>query len=290
MEIPDNFLGIEEKFSDYDKSKVVILPIPYEGTVTYGKGTLKGPKAIIEASKNLELYDIELDEEIYKAGIHTLSNLDVEKEPEKTIEIIYKKIKKLLEDNKFVVVFGGEHSITSGTVKAMKEKFSDLSVLQIDAHSDLRDSYDGTKFSHACVMRRIFEMKIPFVQVGIRSQDIEEADFIKEKRLNPYFAKDIYKNDNWMNEAVDKLAENVFITIDLDGLDPSIMPSTGTPEPGGLYWYHILRLLRKVAEKKNIVGFDVVELAPIENLKFPDFLAAKLTYKLIGYKYFLKGQ
>jgi len=283
MEIPDNFLGLDVEYPSYEDAKVVILPVAYEGTATYGKGASKGPRAIIEASKQVELYDREIGKNVCDIGIYTLGKVGIEETPEKMVENVYSSVKKEIDNNKFVVVLGGEHSITTGAVKAFKEKFSSLSVLQIDAHSDLRDEYEGSKFNHACVMRRIFDMKIPFVQIAIRSFCDEEAELIKKNDLKPFYAEDIYKNDKWMNDAVDMLSENVFITIDLDGLDPSIMPATGTPEPGGLYWYHILRLLKKVAKSKNIVGFDIVELAPISGLSFPDFLAAKLTYKLIGY-------
>jgi len=279
--LPDNFGALEKEFSSYEKSKAVILPVPYEGTVTYGKGTANGPKAIIEASKNMELYDIELDKEIYDVGIHTLKELKVEKKPEDVINQVYDSVKKIINDNKFPVVLGGEHSITLGAVKASKEKYDNLSVLQIDAHSDLRDSYDGTKFSHACVMRRVIEI-CPIIQVGIRSMDIDETKFIKKiAHKNIFFAKDMH--NNWYDKAIKLLTNNVYITIDVDGLDPSIMPSTGTPEPGGLLWYQTINFLRKIAENKNIVGFDVVELSPIKENHAPDFLAAKLTYKLIGY-------
>lgn len=286
MEIPDNFLGLDAEYPKYEDAKVVVLPVAYEGTVTYGKGTAKGPGAIIEASKQVELYDREAGKNISDAKIYTLDEVKIKEAPEKMVEDVYAHVKKELDNNKFVVMLGGEHSITAGAVKAFKEKFSELSVLQIDAHADLRDEYEKSRYNHACVMRRIFDMKIPFVQVGIRSFCDEEADFIKRNNLKVFYAEDIYKNDKWMNRAAEMLSENVFITIDLDGLDPSIMPSTGTPEPGGLYWYHILRFLKKIAKAKNIVGFDVVELAPIDKIHFPDFLAAKLIYKLIGYSMF----
>lgn len=280
-DIPDNFGALEKEFSSYKKSKAVILPVPYEGTVTYGKGTANGPKAIIESSKNMELYDIELDKEISNVGIHTLKELKVEKQPENVISQVYDSVKKIINDNKFPVVLGGEHSITLGAVNALKEKYNNLSVLQIDAHSDLRNSYEGTMFSHACVMRRVIET-CQIVQVGIRSMDIEEAEFIKKtNHKNIFFAKDMH--NNWQDKAINLLTNNVYITIDLDGLNPSIMPSTGTPEPGGMLWYQTINFLRKVAENKNIVGFDVVELAPVKENHAPDFLAAKLTYKLMGY-------
>ncbi|MBS3097483.1 agmatinase [Candidatus Woesearchaeota archaeon] len=283
--IPDNFGALEKGFSSTN-AKVFVLPVGYEGTVTYGKGASKGPKAMIEASKNMELYDEELDSEPYLAGIHTLNDLSVKKDNvEKAIEKVENSVKNWINKNKFPVVLGGEHSISLGAVRAFKEKFNDLSVLQIDAHSDLRDSYDKSKFNHACVMRRIVEL-CPIVQVGIRSQDISEVEFIKEKKLkNIFYAKDIYDNDRWFDKAIGGLSSNVYLTIDLDGLDPSIMPSTGTPEPGGLSWYGLLKFLRKVFSEKNIVGFDVVELAPNKNNVAPDFMAAKLVYKIIGYKF-----
>lgn len=286
MKIQDNFLGLEEEYPSYENAKVVVLSVPYEGTVSYGKGTSKGPKAIINASKQVELYDKEIGKNVSDIGIYTLEGVTLEKTPEKMVEIVYGAVKKELDKNKFVVMLGGDHSISSGAIRAFKEKFPDLSVLQIDAHSDLREEYEGSKFNHACIMRRVFDMKIPFIQVGIRSFCDEEAGFIKRNDLKLFYADDIYKKDKWMNEAVDRLTENVFITIDLDGLDPSIMPATGTPEPGGLGWYQVLNLLKKIAKTKNIVGFDIVELAPIDKLHFPDFVAAKLVYKLIGYSLF----
>ena len=277
--LPNNFAALDHDFSDYNKSKVVILPILYEGTVSYGKGTSKGPQSIINASQNMELYDIELDRNICEIGIHTYKELSAEKSPEAMINRIYEVSKKLVNDCKFIVILGGEHSITTGLVKAYKEKFENLSVLQIDAHSDLRDEYEGSKYNHACVMSRIKEI-CPIVQVVIRSMEIEEEKIDKERI---FFAKDMHDNDDWMDKAINKLTGDVYVTIDLDGLDPGIMPSTGTPEPGGLLWYQTIKFLRKLAEKKNIVGFDVVELAPIDGLHAPDFLAAKLVYKLIGY-------
>jgi len=283
--IPDNFGAIDKPYSEYKNAKVVILPVPFEGTVTYGKGTGKGPRAIIEASKNMELWNEELNKNTFEIGIHTMPELELSKDPKQTIDSIYEKVKKLLEDEKFIVMLGGEHSITQGLVKAVSEKFKNLSVLQIDAHSDLREEYDFTKYSHACVMKRIWDMKIPVVQVGIRSTSEEEQETLKKNGKNIFFAKDIVnsKTDKWADDVAARLTPNVFITIDVDGFDPSIMPSTGTPEPGGLQWYPVLKLLRKIAEKKRVVGFDVVELAPNPQNHAPDFLCAKLVYKLIGY-------
>ncbi len=280
---PDNFAEIPDSYSSYDRSKAVILPFPYEKTTCYGKGTEKGPSAIISASRQMELYDEELGN-IFEAGICTLEALKTNEKPGQMTEIGCLNIKNLLKDNKFVAVIGGEHSITSGIVRAFKEKFNDLSVLQIDAHADLRDDYEGSEHSHACAMRRTIEI-CPVVQVGIRSLSFEEADFVKEKKLKIFWAKDIVGNDKWFEEVISMLSKNVYITFDLDGLDPSIMPSVGTPEPGGFGYYQILHFLRKVFEERNIVGFDVVELCPNPSNAAPDFTAARLVYKMIGYKF-----
>lgn len=283
LKFPGNFAEIPDSFSSYKDSKVVIVPFPYEKTTCYIKGTEKGPDAIIKASAEIELYDEELGN-IFEAGICTLKELKIDKKPEEMSGIAYNHSKNLLKDDKFIATLGGEHSITSGIVKAHKEKYNDLSVLQIDAHADLRDEFEGNKHSHACAMRRTIEI-CPVIPVGIRSLSFEEAEFIKEKKLKVFWAKEIVDNDKWFDEAISRLSKNVYITFDLDGLDPSIMPSVGTPEPGGLGYYQILRFLKKVCEKRNVVGFDVVELCPNKNNLAPDFTAARLVYKLIGYKF-----
>jgi agmatinase len=285
MNIPDNFLGLEENSTNTKKSKVAIMQVPYEGTVTYRKGTSKGPKAIIEASKEVEVYDNELDYCPCDLGISTLKPINVQGNPEEVNNNTYKEIKKNIEDNKFIITLGGEHSITSAIVKAFKEKFNDLSVLQLDAHSDLRNSYQDSKFNHACVMRRIFDLGLKFTQVGIRSISDEEEPFIKQNKLNLFFARNIYNNETWFKDVLDSLTDNVYITIDLDVFDPGIMPSVGTPEPGGLDWYRVINFLKELFAKKNVVGCDVVELSPIKDNIAPDFLAARLVYKLIAYKF-----
>jgi len=282
---PDNFFALEKDFDDYEKAKVVILRVPYGGTASYGKGTEKGPDAMMKASQQVELFDEELEKETYKIGIATLPSLEVFHEAEKSgenFEKIYLEGKKLLGDDKFIVMVGGEHSISPGLIKAYKEKFNDLSVLQIDAHSDLRDEWENNKFSHACAMKRVIDLGVNVVQVGIRSTSPEEQEDFGKNRENIFMAKDIQNKREWM-DVVARLTGNVFVTIDVDGLDPSIMPSTGTPEPGGLLWYDILSLLKEVAKERKVVGFDVVELAPVENLHAPDFLCAKLIYRLLGY-------
>ncbi|MFH1630688.1 MAG: agmatinase [Candidatus Aenigmatarchaeota archaeon] len=290
MEIPFNFLGIPAEYCDNQKSKVFILPVPFAGTVTFGKGTDDGPRAIIEASKNqVEWYDEELGVEALNIGIHTLPAVKVEKEAEATVRAVEEKVSDILALGKFPVMLGGEHSVSVGMARALIKKYTNVSVLQIDAHSDLRNEYDFNKYSHACAMRRVSDLgATSFVQVGIRSQDVEEIEFLRTeqgKKHHIFCAKDIHGTDRWIDDAISKLGENVFITIDVDGFDPSIMPATGTPEPGGLDWYTAIKLLRRVCEQKNVVGFDVVELAPIKNMHAPNFLCARLVYKLIGYKF-----
>jgi len=285
IKFPKNFGELEEELSNYNTSKVIILPIPYEKTTTYIKGTAKGPQAILDASRNMELYDEELDKNICEVGICTLNELRIEENPKLMVDTVYENVKKLIDDNKFPVVIGGEHSITPGCIKAFSEKYDDFSVLQLDAHTDLREEYDGTKFSHACAMKRCLALCKNIVQVGIRSLCDEESTFIKENKLKIFWAKDIFDNDGWFESAISKLSENVYITLDLDVFDPSIMPSTGTPEPGGLLYYQVLRFLKKVFEERNVIGFDVVELCPNKDNIHPDFTAAKVIYKMIGYKF-----
>jgi agmatinase len=274
--------SIEVKpFSGYEKCRFAILPVPYEGTVSYGKGASKGPAAILEASKNLETYDEEIDKNAYKAGIAVLNPLKSASSPEQMVNDVEKASEKIINDNKFPVMLGGEHSITTGLVRALRKKYNDLSVLQLDAHADLRQEYHGTPYSHASIMARVREI-CPAVQVGIRSLSAEEAEWIKKNSLLVFWARDIYNNEDWFEKAIEKLSKNVFITIDLDVFDPSVMSATGTPEPGGLDWYTVIKFLKKVCQKRNVVGFDVVELAPTKEVSC-DFLAAKLVYRMIGY-------
>ena len=277
-----NYGGLEEQYSNLEKARVVILPIPYDDTSTWGKGADEGPAAILEASANMEIYDIETNSEIYKVGIHTTEPVTEKSSPENMVHAVEAEVSKFLKLGKFVVGLGGEHSVTTGQVRAYAKSFDDLSVLQIDAHTDLRPEYEGTPYNHACVMSRVKEI-CPIVQVGIRSMDSVELPYIQKDRL--FLAEDIFDNDEWMDRAINKLTSNVFITIDLDGFDPSIMPSTGTPEPGGLQWYQVIRFLKKVVDQRNLVGFDVVELAPVDSNRSPDFLASKLVYKLLSYRF-----
>ncbi|HNX08255.1 MAG TPA: agmatinase [Bacteroidales bacterium] len=277
-----NFGGIPKKYTDLKNAEIVVMPIPYDGTSTWIKGADKGPAAILEASANMELYDIETDSEVFKMGIHTTKPVTEKSSPEKMTQAVYKNALKYVADDKFLVSIGGEHSVSVGAIQAYAETYEKLTVLQFDAHSDMRPEYEGSRYNHACAMSRAVEF-CPVVQVGIRSMDVEEKKFITKKRV--FFAEERMQNPGWLDKAVKLLSENVYITIDLDVFDPSIMPSTGTPEPGGLYWYEVLEMIRKVNNKCNIVGFDVVELCPNNIDKAPDFLASKLIYKILSYKF-----
>lgn len=286
--IAHNFGGLDEKASSFKDAKFVVLPVPYDMTASYQSGTRNGPKAIIDASTHMELYDEESDKEAYKAGIHTLPYLEpTSKGPEEMVDIVYDASRYIINKNKIPVMLGGEHSITFGLVRALKKKYPNMSVLQLDAHADMRDEYQESQYNHACIARRISEI-CPIVQVGIRSLSIEEAEFLKKgsrkthHAINTYFAKDVICGIP-AKDICNNLTGDVFVTIDLDVFDPSIMPATGTPEPGGLGWYDVIGLLKPVAERKNIIGFDVVELCPIPGNVAPDFMSAKLVYKMMGY-------
>jgi agmatinase len=274
------FGDLPAQFRSRKNCRIVILPVPYDKTSTWIKGSDKGPQAIIEASANMELYDIETDSEAYRLGIFTDKPIICKTAPEKMISLVEKRVDNHLAREKFVVSLGGEHSVSAGAVKAHAKKYKKISVLQLDAHSDLRNEYHGSKYNHACMMARIREI-CPIVQVGIRSMDISEKKYLDHKRV--FFAEDIRKDNKWIDKVISRLTENVYITIDLDCFDPSVMPSTGTPEPGGLLWYDCLSLLKRVSSKKNVIGFDVVEMCPNKQNKAPDFLAAKLIYKLLSY-------
>ena len=274
------FANLPEKYSAYKQAKVVVLPIPYDGTSTWMKGANHGPQALLEASAYLELYDIETDSEVYRQGIHTRPPVVCPGLPEEMIAEVRNQADPLFQDNKLVVGLGGEHSVTVGLVQAAQKKYGNLSVLQFDAHTDLRDSYEGSLFNHACVMARVNEI-CPSVQVGIRSTDISEKAKIDTDRI--VLARDLHFHGmNAATDALDLLGDTVYITIDLDVLDPSYMPSTGTPEPGGIDWYMLNALIARVASEKKIIGFDVVELLPQSNNRAPDFLAAKLVYRTLS--------
>lgn len=284
--LPMNFGGIEEtEFSNFETAQVIVFPVAYEGTVSYGTGTGEGAMAIVDASRNMELYEEETDAEVYKIGIHTLEEFEPRETPEAMMNGLYERTKELLKENKFLCMLGGEHSVSAPIIRAHAEKFHNLSVLQIDAHADLRDTYDDTPHSHASIMARVVkDLRIPSVQVGIRSISADEARSLDSGLPTKIFwAKDVAGRTDWIDSAIDSLTENVYLTIDIDGLDPSLVPTTGTPEPGGLGWYETLTLIRKLAEKKRIVGMDLVEFSKAENSDAPAFLCAKLVYKSLAY-------
>lgn len=288
--IPKQFIGSEAQTS-YEQAQVVIVPVPYEKTTTYRRGCQNGPEAIITASDQLEAYDIELEREICQAiGIYTTKAIADTRAlpdliPEVMLERVTNKVSELIGDGKFAIALGGEHSITAGVVKAYQQAISQpFTVIQIDAHGDLRHSYEGSIYNHACVMRRILDLGLPTLGVGIRSICWEEAQLIKQQKIPIIWARDIANNSDWIDRAIASIAtEKVFITIDLDGLDPSLMPGVGTPEPGGLNWYELTKFLRAVFSKYQVIGCDVMELAPTSDVVVSQFTAAKLVYKLIGY-------
>ncbi len=277
------FASVEEEYGQYDNAKVVLIPVPYDGTSTWLKGADKGPEAFLEAADNMEIYDIETKSEPYKMGIFLDDPVSEDSSPEAMTDAVHQRVAKYLKDEKLVTLFGGEHSISIGSIRAFGDKYKDLTVLQLDAHTDLRPEYHGSKCNHACAVFEANE-KHHLVQVGIRSMDTEEVRYLKEE--NVFFAHDIAENKNWIEDVYNRLGDNpIYITIDLDAFDPSICPSTGTPEPGGLEWYPTLKLLKKVIHTKNVVGFDIVELMPNKHEKSSDFLAAKLYYKMLAYLY-----
>ena len=276
------YAGIPEQNSKIETSKVVLIPVPYDGTSTWQKGADKGPEAFLEASENMELYDIETDSEVYKNGIYLADAVTENSSPEAMVAAVHAITKTYIKKNKFVTLFGGEHSISIGSIRAFNECYNSLTVVQIDAHADLRKEYEGSSCNHACAVYEASQ-NTNLIQVGIRSMDAIEKTVMDKDKV--FFAHDMTTDDYWMENAIDLMTKNVFLTIDLDAFDPSIMPSTGTPEPGGLLWYETLDFLRQIFIEKNVVGFDIVELCPNENDKSSDFLAAKLYYKMLSYKF-----
>jgi agmatinase len=283
--LPANFGGIADaEFSSFEQSRILVWPIAYEGTVSYCGGTGRGAEAIIEASRNMELYDEETDAEVYKLGIHTLDESSSLSPPERMMASLYDRAKELVSSEKFVAMIGGEHSVSGPVIRAHAEKYPNLSVLQIDAHADLRDTYDGTPHSHASIMARVVkDLRIPAVQCGIRSISAEEARNLNSLPTRIFWAKDIVGRSDWWDEAVDGLTENVYLTIDIDGLDPSLVSATGTPEPGGLGWYETIGLIRTLARKRNVVGMDLTEYSYVEGQSASAFLCAKLIYKTLAF-------
>ena len=276
------YAGIAKEHAALETSKIVLIPVPYDGTSTFQKGADKGPDAFLHASENMELYDIETQTEVYRQGVYLADAITENSSPEAVVDAVHKKTKEFILRNKFVTIFGGEHSISIGTIRAFNECFDNLTVLHIDAHADLRKEYEGSSCNHACAVYEASQTT-NLIQVGIRSMDVAETTVLDEDKT--WFAHDMATDEYWMDNVIEALGDNVFITFDLDALDPSIMPSTGTPEPGGLLWYETLDFLRQVFEEKNVVGFDIVELCPREEDKSSDFLAAKLYYKMLSYKF-----
>ncbi|MBA4406086.1 agmatinase [bacterium] len=288
--IKKNFLAIEKEYSNYTDSQIVILSAPLEKTVSYGKGTGKGPEEILKASHYVEFYDEEQKRELcFEKGICTLEPINLQKlSIEKCLDKIHKEVAKHIDAGKFVVTLGGEHSLSTAPIMAHFERFPNLSILQIDAHSDLRQDYEGSKYSHASVMARVAEFNSNIVQVGIRAQCKDEADFRKAKGIKTFYSREIklgMYGDNWQELVARNLSENVYITFDVDGFDPSFMAATGTPEPGGLFWDETMNLLKIIGLEKNIVGFDVIELAPNKFHISSNFIAAKLVYKILNYAF-----
>ena len=276
------FAGIPEKYASFDNAEILLQSIPYDGTSTWGKGADKGFERFLEAAENMELYDIETDTEVYRKGIHILPEILEKSTPEKVYEKVYHSSLQIIKSGKFPTFFGGEHSISIGIIKAFYETYPDITILQLDAHADLRPEYNGSAFNHACALYDASKNS-NLIQVGIRSMDKSELDHMKKN--NCFFAEDIVGDMDWIERAIGIMKDKVYITLDLDVLDPGIMPSTGTPEPGGLSWETTSQFLKKVFELKEVKGFDIVELAPIKGLKAPDFLVAKLYYKMLSYKF-----
>ncbi len=285
---PYNFCGVE---STFEKSRVIVVPVPFDSATSYKSGCREGPRHIIDASRQLELYDLEFGKNIFEeiGGIHTLDEVAVSVDsPRKTSENVRKAVEGILASGKFPVTLGGDHSIALGCFEAVKKKFPGVSLLHFDAHSDMRDEFDGSKYSHACVARRISELGPKIAQVGIRSTE-EECEEYVEKNKNRIKVFPAFNKAKWkLSEIVDSLSQEVYITFDVDCLDPSIMPSTGTPVPGGLYWEEALNVLREVGKQRKVVGFDMCELMPLPSMHAPEFLAASLVYKMLAYAHFAK--
>lgn len=290
------FLGTEVA-ATYDAARVVILPIPFEATTTYRRGCETGPDAILDASQQVEYYDEELEQEVWPVGIYTHAPIadtrNTQPVPsEAMLSVTEQTVRQMIEDGKFVIALGGEHSITTGIVEAYRQANPDeaFTVVQIDAHGDLRHEYEGSIHNHACIMRRVVDMGLPTVQIGIRSICKEEADLIKEKQLIVFRAREIAMRTDWIERAVASISTaKVFITIDLDGIDPTLIPAVGTPEPGGLHWYALMTFLKQIFQAHQVIGCDVMELAPIVDSVVSEFTAAKLVYKLIGYQAMSQG-
>jgi len=279
MDYSKYFCGEDGYCLDYPKAAIAILPVPYDGTSTWIKGSDKGPDALIEASGTLEMHDIETGTDVSKKGIYTMSPVTESNSPEMMSKAVELAMEGLLEDKKFPVLIGGEHSVSVGAINAIAKQYPNVTILQFDAHADLRKTYEGSEYNHACAMHKAMEVA-PIVQVGIRSMCEEESVFVKPEKM--FFRYQLRQNPAWQKDVLNQLSKDVYITIDLDVFDPSIMPSTGTPEPDGLLYHDVLSMIKMVANQCNIIGIDVVELCPNKSNKAPDFLAAKLIYQILS--------
>lgn len=281
--VPDNFLGLDPRECEYRNARFAILPIPYDATTSFGVGTRDGPRAIISASQQVELYDEELGRETITGGVATLDPLSPDVSgPKATVLRIYEAARRVVRDKKFLFSLGGEHSISSGLVRAVAERHKKLSVLQIDAHADLRAEYQGSPWSHAAVMRRIHDLGVPAVAVGIRNYSRDEALFIRKSKKPIFSPRECRSNPSWIEEIVGLLSDEVYVTIDIDGFDPAYAPGTGTPEPGGLDWFQVNELLKAVSQRRRIVAADIVEVKPLPPSSVTEFLAARLAHRLMG--------
>ncbi|KRT74247.1 MAG: putative agmatinase, agmatinase [Deltaproteobacteria bacterium CSP1-8] len=282
-----SFGGIPDKYATWKSSSFVVIPFPIDLTTTYVTGTRNGPGAIIEASGHMELFDEENKIEPYRAGIFVSTEIPMlTTGPIAMLKELEKRMKAVMRAGKFPILLGGEHSGTCGAVSALKKKYEDLTILQFDAHADLRDTYLGTQWNHACVGRRIVDSGAKLVQVGVRSISEEEDRFLrKSETVKTFYASEVRDNlADVTRGIVSGLSGNVYISIDLDVFDPGIMPAVGTPEPGGLDWFEVVDILRDVMRSDcNIVGFDIMELSPLPGIVAPDFLAAKLCYRMMGW-------
>ncbi|PIQ33592.1 MAG: agmatinase [Bacteroidetes bacterium CG18_big_fil_WC_8_21_14_2_50_41_14] len=277
------FAGIQEKYAGFENASILFQSIPYDGTSTWGKGADGALDAFLDAAENMEIYDIETNSEVFRKGVYMFPPLTGLTSPEVMFNKSYESAKNMLATGKFVTFFGGEHSISIGVIKAVYKKYPDITILQLDAHADLRKEYMGTPYNHACAVHDASQ-NTNLIQVGIRSMDSCELEYLNRDKC--FFAEDMYGTTDWMQQSIDLMGEKVYITFDLDGLDPSIMPATGTPEPGGLDWNTTIRYLRKVFDQRQVIGFDLVELAPVAGNKAPNFLTAKLYYKMLSYKFY----
>lgn len=278
-----HFCGIETYKSRLVHAAVILQSIPYDGTSTWGKGADKGFNAFMDALDNMEVYDIETNSEVYKKGVHVMEELKDFTSPESMVQAVIDRTREILLMNSFPTFFGGEHSVSIGIIKAMRDQYKDLSVLQLDAHADLRPTYMDSPYNHACALYDSSQYD-NLVQVGIRSADKEEMQYAQAD--NVFFAHDMHRSRAWMQESIDRLGDQVYLTIDLDVFDPSVLPATGTPEPGGIHWYDMLSYLKMLFKQREVVGFDIVELAPIQGERSSEFLTAKLYYKLLSYKFY----